>query len=248
MRESFLKLNDRTVVLSGPLTQVTSALVTLLSERGADVAMVVNDKIREAQRFAENVSDQREVHHHYGRVAAIESKMDTEAACADAISRSAEVFGSIDILIDTHLVSVTHENPDQAQISRRVLSMAQAALPYMEGRQKGRIVLVTNDFLLAHESPSEIQTYVKNLSPKILDRNITANVVSCGITEEYLLQAFDGKLSLKDALENLKKKHQCARLIEGIEIASVITFLASPLSSGVCGETIHINSGLQIVH
>jgi NAD(P)-dependent dehydrogenase (short-subunit alcohol dehydrogenase family) len=248
MRESFLKLNDRTVVLSGPMTQVTSAIVGILSERGSDVAMVLSDKVREAQRFAENVTDQREVHHHYGRVAAIESDMKDEASCSDAVSRSAEIFGSIDILIDTHLLGLSQQSPNYESLTKRALAMAKASFPYMEGRQKGRIILMTNDFLLKQENgASELQVFVQGLSAKILDRNITANVISCGVTEEYLMEAYKGKKGLKDALEDMKQKHKCVRLIDAIEIASLVTFLASPVSSAICGETIHINSGLEII-
>ena len=245
MRESFLKLNDRTVVLSGPLTQVTSAIVATLSERGSDVAMVVSDRLREAQRYAENVSDAREIHHNYGRVAAIESSMESQELCSESISRAAEVFGSIDILIDTHLLGLTPDKDDFERYSSAAIHMSQAALPYLEGRQKGRIIILTNDFLLK-ESKEETpqQKLVKEISPRLMNQNITANVLSCGITEEYLLAKHDGKLSLKDALEKEVEELGSARMIDPMEVASAVTFIASPVSSGVCGQTIHVNGGL----
>lgn len=245
MRESFLKLNDRTVVLSGPLTQVTSAIVATLSERGSDVAMIVSDKLREAQRYAENVSEAREIHHNYGRVAAIESGMETQELCSEAISRAAEVFGSIDILIDTHLLGLSPANDEFKKFDQASIHMSQAALPYLEGRQKGRIIILTNDFLV-HSSQEETpqQKLVKEISPRLLDKNISANVISCGITEEYLLAKYEGKLSLKDALDKEVNELGSARLVDPMEIASLVTFIASPVSSGVCGQTIHINGGL----
>lgn len=245
MRESFLKLNDRTVVLSGPLTQVTSAIVATLSERGSDVAMVVSDRLREAQRYAENVSDAREIHHNYGRVAAIESSMESQELCSESISRAAEVFGSIDILIDTHLLGVTSDKEEFEKYSSAAIHMSQAALPYLEGRQKGRIIILTNDFLLK-ESKEETpqQKLVKEISPRLMNQNITANVLSCGITEEYLLAKHDGKLSLKDALEKEIEELGSARMIDPMEVASAVTFFASPVSSGVCGQTLHVNGGL----
>lgn len=247
MRESFLKLNDRTVVLSGPLTQITSSIVATLSERGSDVAMIVSEKLREAQRYAENVSDAREIHHNYGRVAAIESKMENQDQCSEAISRAAEVFGSIDILIDTHLIGINSDNDEFPSYNEASIHMSQAALPYLEGRQKGRIIILTNDFLLNQgdeESPQ--QKLVREISPRLIHKNITANVISCGVTEEYLLAKYDGKLSLKDALEKEVSELNNARLVDPIEIAALVTFLASPVSSGICGQTIHINGGLQL--
>ncbi len=245
MRESFLKLNDRTVVLSGPLTQITSAIVTTLSERGSDVAMVVSDKLREAQRYAENISDAREIHHNYGRVAAIESSMESKDICSEAISRAAEVFGSIDILIDTHLLGVSSANEEFETFNQASIHMSQAALPYLEGRQKGRIIILTNDFLLnSSQEETPQQKLVKEISPSLMNKNITANVISCGITEEYLLAKHEGKLSLKEALEKEVSELGSARLVDPIEIASLVTFISSPVSSGVCGQTIHINGGL----
>ena len=136
MRESYLKLNDRTVVLVGPVSQVTRAVVTILSEQGCDVAMVVNQNIREAQIFADNMNEAREIHHNYGRVAAIESELESTAACTDAISRVAEVFGSIDIMIDTHLIGSTKSQAEENNLNQKVKDISDAALPYLVGRQK----------------------------------------------------------------------------------------------------------------
>ncbi|MCB0407600.1 MAG: SDR family oxidoreductase [Bdellovibrionales bacterium] len=245
MRESFLKLNDRTVVLSGPLTQVTSALVTTLSERGADIAMIVSDNLRESQRFAENISEQREIHHNYGRVAAIESQMDSAEAGSDAISRAAEIFGTIDILIDTHLIGINKTAENFSNYNDRATHMAKAALPYLEGRQKGRIILVTNDFhILEEKQKAPVQSLIRELSQSVIEKHITANVISCGVTEEYLLSRFNGKVSIKDALEKVKSEHKNVRMVDAVEIASVITFISSPMSSGINGQTIVVNGGM----
>ena len=104
MRESFLKLNDRTVVLSGPLTQVTSAIVATLSERGSDVAMVVSDKLREAQRYAENVSDAREIHH----------KAQTELV---RVYRIAWMVGQTRIYVTDHYAGGEIESDSQTSVS-----------------------------------------------------------------------------------------------------------------------------------
>lgn len=245
MRESYLKLNDRTVVLAGPVSQVTRAIVTILSEQGCDVAMVVSDKIREAQIFADNMNEAREIHHNFGRVAAIESTMQTKAECTESISRVAEIFGSIDILIDTHLVGVSKSQAESQKLNEAVTNVSESTLPYLVGRQKGRIILICSDFLIKEENQSATpQKIVQKMVQDLSEKSITANVISCGITEEYLLYRFDGKMNIKEAFEAVSNEFKNARLIDASEVAAAITFLASPISAGVSGQTLHVNGGL----
>ena len=100
-----LNLGDRTVVIAGSFGPLVQNLASALTENGADVALVV-DNADMAQRFCQNLMDLREVSERYGRSVAIENKLADEADAQEAFSRSAEVFGTTDIYIDTHLLLI----------------------------------------------------------------------------------------------------------------------------------------------
>jgi NAD(P)-dependent dehydrogenase (short-subunit alcohol dehydrogenase family) len=246
MRESFLKLNDRTVVLAGPLNQITSTIVTVMSERGCDVGIVTNERTNEVQRFCDNINDAREVHHNYGRSACIAADLDSEKSCTEAIGRVAETFGSIDIVVDTHLLELTENGEDLEARFEKTKTMCEAAMPFVQGRNKGRIVFLTNDLLLKSFSKiEELMSMKKEFSQKVLLSNITMNCISTGITEELLLKMYGATKSIKDAFKDYEEKNGKCRIIEPTEVASLVSFVASPISSALNGQTSHMNAGAE---
>jgi len=247
MRESFLKLNDRTVVLAGPLNQITSTIVTVMSERGCDVGVVANERTNEIRRFCENITDAREVHHNYGRAACIPSDLKDEKDCTDAISRVAETFGSIDIVIDTHLLDLCENNEELEERFRKTETLCKAGMPFMKGRSKGRILFVTNEILRQSEGKFEsLRSIMSDFATTVMSENISMNMVSTGVTEELLINLYGGKKSIKDAFEDFEDKHGKCRIVEPTEIASVISFLASPISSGICGQIVKVTAGAEL--
>lgn len=247
MRESFLKLNDRTVVLAGPLNQITSTIVTIMSERGCDVGVVSNERTNEIRRFCENITDAREVHHNYGRAACIPSELSNEKECTEAISRVAETFGSIDIVIDTHLLDLCENNEELEQRFTKTETLCKAGMPFVEGRNKGRILFLTNEILRKSEEKfASLNATMSEFTKKVIKDNISMNLISTGITEELLINLYGGKKSIKDAFEDFQEQNGDCRIIEPTEIASVVSFLASPISSGIGGQTVKIDAGAQI--
>ncbi|MEO0337145.1 MAG: SDR family oxidoreductase, partial [Pseudomonadota bacterium] len=234
----------RTVVLAGPLNQITSTIVTVMSERGCDVGIVTNERTNEVQRFCDNINDVREVHHNYGRSACIASELDSEKTCTEAIGRVAETFGSIDIVVDTHLLGLTEKSEALEERFTRTKTMCSAAMPFVEGRNKGRIVFLTNDILLkSYDKLDELMTMKAEFSQKVLGSNITMNCLSTGITEELLLKMYGGSKSIKDAFSDYQQSNGKCRIIEPTEVASLVSFVSSPISSGLNGQTIHLNAG-----
>ena len=244
MRESFLKLNDRTVVLAGPLNQITSTIVTVMSERGCDVGIVTNERTNEVQRFCENINDVREVHHNYGRSACIAAELDSDKSCTEAIGRVAETFGSIDIVVDTHLLELTEKSEELDARFERTKTLCGAAMPFVEGRNKGRIVFLTNDILLSSfDKLEQMMEIKKEFSSRVQQANITMNCIATGITEELLLKMYGATKSIKEAFADYQEKNGKCRIIEPTEVASLVSFVASPISSALNGQTLHLNAG-----
>ena len=70
------------------------------------------------------------------------------------------------------------------------------------------------------------QKIVRDIVRDLSEKSITANVISCGITEEYLLARFEGKMNIKDAFESVSGEFNNARMIDPSEVAAAITFFS----------------------
>lgn len=253
-----LSLNDKTAVISGEFSQLVQNMAAALTENGADVAILTDD-IKSAQRYCQNLMDLREVSERYGRSAAIEAKLDSEASAQDAFSKAAEVFGSMDIYIDAHLAGLKF--PWGPQIAAAELEkmfdsafattrmMSHAALPFIRGRSKGRLIFLVNELDLRALTEAETKktteffAYLHSVCAETYKEQLTVNALALGITEHYLLSRFPKTKSIREALAEVKKSVPEARIAEYPEIASVLSFVSSPLSAALNGQVLHVNHG-----
>ena len=156
-------------------------------------------------------------------------------------------FGSIDIIIDTHLLDLCESSEQLEQRLKITETLCKAGMPFVEGRNKGRILFLTNEILMKSEEKFDsLNKTMNEFTKKVIKDNITMNMISTGVTEELLINLYGGKKSIKDAFADFQEKHGDCRIIEPTEIASVVSFLASPISSGICGQTVKIDAGAQI--
>lgn len=253
-----LSLNDKTAVISGEFSQLVQNMAAALTENGADVAILTDD-IKSAQRYCQNLMDLREVSERYGRSAAIEAKLDSEASAQDAFSKAAETFGSMDIYIDAHLASLripwgTHTSAEELEkkfdaVFATTRMMSQAVLPFIRGRSKGRLIFLVNELDLRvltdaeTRKPTDFFSFVQNLCTETFKDQMTVNALALGITEHYLLSRFPKSRSIREAFAEVQKTIPSARMSEYPEISSVLSFLASPLSGAVNGQVLHVNHG-----
>ena len=253
-----LSLSDKTAVVYGDFSQLLQNVAAALSENGADVALITNDS-KSAQRYCQNLMDLREVSERYGRSAAIEWSGKVETESRDAFSRSAEIFGSIDIFVDASLCGLKFPE-DTADISKieksfsdafaKSRKMTESALEFIRGRSKARLLYLVNELdlqTLQASSPGlieEFNEFIKHTCAETFREQMTVNVISLGITEQYLLNKFPKAKSIREALTIVQQKQAHARLTEYAEVSSVLSFFASPLSSAVNGQVIHVNHGM----
>jgi hypothetical protein len=206
--------------------------------------------------------DLREVSEKYGRSAAIESDFSSQSAVQDAFSRSAEIFGTTDIYIDTQLLGMSlgyrsgaNKTQAEAQFSEtfnRSHITTGVALNFIRNRSKSRILYIVNDLdlneleHLGSDKGSELREYVLRMAQETAKEHITVNALSVGVSEDYLLQKNkSAAVSIQKSLKELQAKLPNARLVDYSDISATISFLVSPLSSAVNGQLITVNHGLK---
>jgi NAD(P)-dependent dehydrogenase (short-subunit alcohol dehydrogenase family) len=252
--DSVLRLNDKTIVISAPFSILTCSLMTTLTEFGANCALICPDA-NEANRFCENLSNAVEAKESHGRATAIQANIQSPSEGIDAISRSAEIFGGVDVFVDGHydagvgrLLSQDFAKNGEALVRQTILAtmmMTQGAITFLQGRTKGRIIyFVPSETLSSIPGESTntllragVSAFAKCLSHELLDKHIQVNCISVGITEEFLLKRYPKSPSIKIALDEFQKIMPTARIQDSMDIANAVAFLASPLSAAFPGRT-----------
>lgn len=263
MAHTELKMNEKTVIISGPINQLVQALATSLTSLGADVALI-DKNANQWQRFASNLMDLREIHHSYGRVAVLEYDIESDTHAKESVSRAAELFGSIDVYIDALFASGTQpfiETGSMASVDhtykthlRTSLLMTHAVLEFLRGRKRGRIIYMLNEALsmgLENEALNAacrggLIPFTKSLAREVREYNINVNCVGLGVTEEFLINRYPKGMSIKEALAEFQKIVPHAKMVDAIDVALTVAFLSSPLSGAITGQTLHVTHGLAL--
>lgn len=241
MYKSLLSLDEKTILIAGTLPGFHKALALQFLELGSDVALVHKD-LKDMPRFTQNLTDLKLVKSSYGRVKDISSALEEEKDVIDVITHSAELFGGIDVYIDTHsFSSQTHKKKDL---------MSKKVLEFLKGRFRGRLIYCLPDIhaLKDERFPSSmIQNVRKDIHKKALELkqfNITVNALVLGPMEEYLLDRFPKAKSIHEAMNQLNKKTSELKVMNYMDVAKVLVFISSSMSSALNGQVLFVNYGL----
>ncbi len=262
MRDSTLKLNDKTILIAGGFHTITQSLLTLLTEQGSDVALI-GDSAADALRFVENLNDSREASPQYGRCLALPTRLADTSSVHDSVGRVAEAFGSPDVLVDLQWLTLTTEKRDglkQNLISsiEQSLLVAEETLPFLYGKARGRLLFLCENLnslystptwneptsaQLTHELHSQLLSYCQKQQITRAEKNLFANVLQVGLIEEHLLAKWPKAPSIKLSLEKVKKEIPHIRMLEPLEVAASVAFFASPMSGAINGQLIPLRHG-----
>lgn len=130
-----------------------------------------------------------------------------------------------------------------------VINMIQLANKLMSRQKSGSIINISSIVglegaagqLVYAASKGAVASLTKAASKELSPNGIRVNAVAPGLINTELLQAI-GDTKIADNLKNVRM----GRLGEPIDVANVILFLASDLSSYVTGEIIGIDGEIQV--
>lgn len=258
-----VKLKDRTVVITGGTSDVGRSLTINLAALGADIA-ILDKNPEKGQRIIDEITASREIKESHGRAAYFEVDLTSHHSVKEAISRAAETFGGIDILVaglQTAKVSRIHDQEYLSDFERLIDINAKSAvftthavIPFMRGRKRGKIIYLVSDLVrwgsegesLTAISRGGIIFYARSMARELAASNICVNCVAMGPTEDYLIARDPQAASIKVTEEKLLQAMPMGRTLRSDEIAQVVTFLASPLADAVTGQTWAVNGGLTM--
>lgn len=184
-----------------------------------------------------------------------------------AVATAVESFGGLDAVVAAAGVMAggvpTWSTADQTWDAlmgvnlQGVWRLARAGVPALLRRpepRQGRVVAVASvagttgmPLLGAYvASKHGVLGLVRSLAAELAPQGITANVVSPGSTDTEMLLATADIYGLADPIE-FAVHHPTGRLVRPDEVAALISWVASPASSGVTGAVLAVDAGMSAV-
>ncbi|MEV6406597.1 SDR family oxidoreductase [Streptomyces bobili] len=238
-------LYGHTALVTGGASGIGLATAMLLSERGADVAVLDLDPSgvgTSLRGFTADVADDESVR--------------------AAVEGAAEALGGIDILVNNAgigAVGTVEDNPDEQWL--RVLDVnvlgivrtTRAALPYLRRSSRASVINTCSiaataglpQRALYSASKGAVLSLTLAMAADHLREGIRVNCVNPGTVDTpwvgRLLEATDDPASERAALNGRQPN---GRLVTAKEVAAAIAYLASPAAASTTGTALAVDGGM----
>lgn len=243
------RLTGQAAIITGADSGIGRATAILFAREGADVAIGYLDEDGDAETTAELVRAEG------ARALLLRGDVGDKAFCEDAVARTLDAFGRLDVLVNN--AAEQHAREDVTEISQEQLFrtfrtnlggqvfMVQAALPHLAAGAS--IVCTTSvtayrgqDLLVDYaSSKGAILSLVRALASKLAPQGIRVNGVAPGPIWTPLIPASFPPEKLAD----FGKSAPLGRPGQPNEVAPALLFLACDDASYMTGQVLHPNGG-----
>ncbi|WP_445593804.1 dihydroanticapsin 7-dehydrogenase [Bacillus velezensis] len=249
-----MNLTDKTVLITGGASGIGYAAVQAFLNQQANVVVADIDEAQGEAMVRKENND---------RLHFVRTDITDEPACQNAIRSAVDKFGGLDVLINNagiEIVAPIHEMElsDWNKVLNVNLTgmflMSKHALKYMLKSGKGNIintcsvggVVAWPDIPAYNASKGGVLQLTRSMAVDYAKHNIRVNCVCPGIidtplNEKSFLENNEG--TLEEIKKEKAKVNPLLRLGKPEEIANVMLFLASDLSSYMTGSAITADGG-----
>ena len=243
------KLKGKVALITGGDSGIGRAVAVAMAREGADIAIVYLEENEDADTTVQAVEDEG------GRAIRIPGDVGNEAFCAQAVRRTVDELGRLDILVNN--AAEQHETHDLAQIESAQIErtfrtnifsffyMAKHALAHLK---QGSTIINTasitafegHDTLLDYAATKgAIVAFTRSLAKALLKKGIRVNAVAPGPIWTPLIPAsFNAERTSKHGASAPMQRPG-----QPNEVSPAYIYLASADSSYVTGQVIHVNGG-----
>lgn len=244
-------LENKTVLLTGGTGDIGRAVALLLASEGADIVLTCTHRNEDTEKFLDRVKA-------FGhRVECIISDASDFKAAHELVDYVVKEFGKLDILInnagivrDNLILRMSEKDFDQViGINlKSVFNYTHAAAPHMVRARVGSIINMTS---IVGESGNAGQCnyaaskagiigFSKSVAKELATRNIRCNCVAPGFIDSRMTEHMPEVI--RDHWLKSIPSHKAGSVED---VAGVVLFLASDLSSYVNGQVIDCCGGLN---
>lgn len=133
-----------------------------------------------------------------------------------------------------------------------LIALTRGALPLLEKSESASVMAMTyygaervaRGYNLMGVAKASLEACIRYLASDLGEKNIRVNGISAGPVNTLAARGIKGFLSM---LEHHAEIAPMKRNVEVSEVGNTGLFLASPLSSGITGEVIHVDCGYNII-
>ena len=241
-------LSGKTAVVTGAAGTLGLAVVRMLLDDGAQVALVDADAMRldNLIRFLR------------GTVVAVPCDVSEPGAVRQAHQRIEKLLGPVDILVNNAAVSCNDKAEATSDVEwRRVMAVnvdgafywARAVMPAMKKRAWGRIINVGSLAAKTGGLTSGTAYAASKGAVSSLTFSLARELASSGVTVNAVAAAYVKTPSVTEEMNDAQRRQlltqiPVGRFCEPEEFAHAVRFLASPLAGFVTGEVLDVNGGL----
>ncbi len=243
------KLDGRVALITGGDSGIGRAVAILFAREGADVAIAYYDEHGDAEET------RRLVEREGRRCVTLAGDVGRSAFCEEAVRKTIEAFGKLDILVNNaaeqHPVEKFEQISDE-QLERTFRTnifgyfyMARAAMPHLK---EGAAIINTTSVTAYRGNPQLIDysstkgaivAFTRALAKHLMERKIRVNGVAPGPVWTPLIPASFPK----EHIEQFGEGTIMGRPAEPDEIAPSYVFLASGDAVAMSGQVLHPNGG-----
>lgn len=246
------KLKDKVALITGGDSGIGRAVSIAYAKEGADIAIVYFDEHQDAEETKKIIEQKGR------KCILIPGDIGDENFCILAVQKTMEAFNRIDILVNNAAAqypqnSIEYITATQLEKTFRtnIFSMfflTKAAMPHLKNGSSiintASITAYKGDELLLDYSATKgaVVTFTRSLALSLVARNIRVNAVAPGpIWTPLIPSSFD-----EQKVAKFGSSTNYGRPGQPVELAGAYVFLASPDSSYVSGQTIHVNGGVIV--
>jgi 3-oxoacyl-[acyl-carrier protein] reductase len=246
-----MSLTGKIALVTGAAQGIGRDIALGLAADGADVA-ICDVNLEAAQKTAADIEAK-------GRKSlALKANVAASAEVTAMIDQVVEKFGRIDILVnnagitrDGLILRMKDEDWDLVlSINLKgAFLCTKAALKHMTKQRAGTIINIAS--IVGAMGNAGQANYVaskagligltKTIAREYANRNVTANAVAPGFIDTAMTQALTEQVRV-----DLAKQIPLGRLGSSEDVANAVRFLASPSSSYITGQVVHVNGGMYM--
>jgi len=247
-----INLDGKVAIVTGAGRGIGKAISLAMAEAGADVALAARTK-------AQLEETAREIRSRGRKGLPIPTDVTKKEQVERLVATAVDRLGGLHILVNNAAIMAPSPMLEQTEEDwDRVMAVnlkayflcTQAAGRYMTKQKYGKIInMASTGGVIAgpnnasyHASKAAIIHFTKAVAIEWIKYNINVNAIGPGVVDTPLADQFIQKGSRETMLKGVPVK----RIADPKEIANLVVFLASDLSSYIVGEHVIIDGGLTI--
>ncbi|MEX0769831.1 MAG: 3-oxoacyl-[acyl-carrier-protein] reductase [Balneolaceae bacterium] len=249
-----MNLKGKNCLITGGSRGIGSEIAKVLASYGANVGITYARSSDAANRVVEEILE----NHTEVKARAFQADAVDLAKAEEVIETIVEEWGSLDVLVnnagitrDNLILRMNEEQWDEVINTnlKSVFNYSKAAAKPMMRNRGGSIINISSVVGISGNagqsnyaaSKAGIIGFTKSYAKELASRNIRANVIAPGYIKTEMTEKLDESI-----LEAIRRDTPLGRAGELEEIANVVAFLASDLSSYITGEVLKVDGGMAM--